>query len=88
LEGARKATDRPPVRTAAQPTAPHRNPTKPEPGTLSGVIGVAVTGQILEAAGGAAAKAGWYQAHTLAAAICVKAATTFAVFARGERLFD
>jgi len=80
-----------------QPPKNHQSPTttKTTPqtdqqtaGTLSGVIGVAVTGQILDAAGGAANKAGWFQAHALAAGICVKAAMFFAMFARGERLFD
>ncbi|KAI8475257.1 MAG: major facilitator superfamily domain-containing protein [Monoraphidium minutum] len=57
-------------------------------GTLSGVIGVAVTGRILDAAGGAAAKAGWVSAHALCAGICLKACAVFAACARGERLFD
>jgi hypothetical protein len=67
-------------------TAPRPSPNPP--GTLSGVIGVALTGRILDANGGAAAAAGWYQAYALAAGICVKAAITFNVFARGEKLFD
>ncbi|GBF98302.1 anion transporter-like [Raphidocelis subcapitata] len=57
-------------------------------GTLSGVIGVAVTGRILDAAGGASVRAGWFTAHAVAAGICLKAAAVFAFFARGERLFD
>ncbi|GLC38691.1 hypothetical protein PLESTB_000590700 [Pleodorina starrii] len=57
-------------------------------GTVSGVIGVAVTGYILDLHGGADNVAGWYTASAVSAAICVQAMLVFNVFARGERLFD
>jgi len=57
-------------------------------GTLSGVIGVAVTGVILDWGGGAAAIGGWYAAHAAAAALLLFAMVVFNVFAQGERLFD
>ncbi|KAG2483091.1 hypothetical protein HYH03_018029 [Edaphochlamys debaryana] len=57
-------------------------------GTVSGVIGVAVTGYILDASGGADNVAGWYTAHAVSAAICLQAMLVFNFFARGERLFD
>jgi hypothetical protein len=49
---------------------------------------VAVTGAILDAAGGASERAGWVSAHALCAGMCVKACSTFVFFARGERMFD
>ncbi|KAG2423950.1 hypothetical protein HXX76_014891 [Chlamydomonas incerta] len=57
-------------------------------GTVSGVIGVAVTGYILDAWGGADNVMGWYVAHAVSAAICFQAMLVFNFFARGERLFD
>lgn len=57
-------------------------------GTLSGVIGVAITGLILDHQGGAANIRGWYQAHAVCAILCVVACIVFNVFARGQRLFD
>ena len=57
-------------------------------GTLSGVIGVAVTGVILDWEGGAGVLSGWYHAHALAAVICVGATAVFTMFAKGERQFD
>ncbi|KXZ44588.1 hypothetical protein GPECTOR_65g206 [Gonium pectorale] len=57
-------------------------------GTVSGVIGVAVTGYILDAFGGADNVMGWYTAHAVSAAVCGQAMLVFNVFARGERLFD
>jgi MFS transporter, ACS family, solute carrier family 17 (sodium-dependent inorganic phosphate cotransporter), other len=72
------------TRAPPPPAPPQKNRT----GTLSGVIGVAVTGWILDANGGAAERAGWYQAHMVCAGICLKACSVFAVFARGEKLFD
>lgn len=56
-------------------------------GTLAGVVGVAVTGRILESAGGAVQAKGWYQALFLAAAQCMGGAIVFLLFGRGERLF-
>lgn len=57
-------------------------------GTVAGVVGVAVTGRILDGAGGAAERAGWLRAYGVCASVCVKAAMTFVALARGERLFD
>lgn len=57
-------------------------------GTLSGVIGVAATGWLLQRGGGAAAAGGWWAAHGVAAAGCVLAAGVFQAFARGDRIFD
>ncbi|WIA29477.1 hypothetical protein OEZ86_011978 [Tetradesmus obliquus] len=57
-------------------------------GTLAGVIGVAVTGYILDAAGGAGSIGGWWQAHSLAAVILVAAMFVFNAFAKGTKLFD
>ena len=57
-------------------------------GTLAGVIGVAVTGRILDAGGGAGEIQGWWSAYVVCAAICVAATLIFALFAKGKRLFD
>ncbi len=56
-------------------------------GTVSGVIGVAVTGIILDAMGGAGSLLGWYYAHALAATICCVAMVVFNIFARGDLVF-
>ena len=56
-------------------------------GTLSGVVGVAVTGYLLQWAGGASRPAGWYQACAAAALQCMAASLIFISAARGERLF-
>lgn len=52
-------------------------------GTLAGVVGVKLTGTILEASGGT-----WAPVFHVAAAICAAVAGVFAVFGRGERLFS
>jgi ACS family sodium-dependent inorganic phosphate cotransporter len=57
-------------------------------GTLAGVVGVAVTGYILDAAGGAAQLAGWWQAHILASGILLGALLLFSACAQGTRQFD
>eukprot|EP00878_Enallax_costatus_P033744 GHUV01037297.1.p1 GENE.GHUV01037297.1~~GHUV01037297.1.p1 ORF type:complete len:263 (+),score=37.77 GHUV01037297.1:217-1005(+) len=57
-------------------------------GTLAGVIGVAVTGYILDAAGGASSLAGWWRAHLLASVILLGALMVFNVFAKGTKQFD
>jgi len=57
-------------------------------GTLAGVIGVAVTGRILDAGGGAGEIQGWWSSYMMCAAICVAATLIFVLFARGKRLFD
>ena len=57
-------------------------------GTISGVVGVALTGVILDRMGGADNIYGWFYAHALCATICMAAMMVFNVFARGERLFD
>ena len=51
-------------------------------------MGVAVTGFILDAEGGATNLLGWWHAHTLCASICIIAMFVFNIFAKGERLFD
>lgn len=56
-------------------------------GTLSGVVGVAVTGYLLQWAGGADKAAGWYQACAAAAVQCLAGSLVFLAAARGERLF-
>eukprot|EP00887_Chlorella_sp_A99_P001216 scaffold14.g1216.t1 len=56
-------------------------------GTLSGVVGVAVTGYLLQRAGGAEQAAGWYQVLALCAVQCATGSLVFLAFARGERLF-
>lgn len=56
-------------------------------GTLAGVVGVAATGALLQAGGGAEQLAGWYQAVGLAAVLCVLGSGVFLAYARGERLF-
>ncbi|PRW51088.1 putative anion transporter 5 [Chlorella sorokiniana] len=56
-------------------------------GTLSGVVGVAVTGYLLQWAGGASQPTGWYQACAAAALQCLAASFVFIAAARGERLF-
>lgn len=52
------------------------------------MIGVAVTGYILDAAGGATNIAGWWKAHSLAAVILLVALVVFNAFAKGTRQFD
>ncbi|KAK9806410.1 hypothetical protein WJX73_003076 [Symbiochloris irregularis] len=53
-------------------------------GTLSGVIGVAVTGVMLKHSDG---MAGWWAAFLLCAAQCLAGSVFFLFFAKGERLF-
>lgn len=55
---------------------------------MAGVVGVAVTGHILDAAGGAGSIAGWWRAHSLAAFILLGALQLFNMFAKGTRQFD
>lgn len=57
-------------------------------GTLAGVVGVAVTGYILDAAGGAGHLAGWWTAHVAASLVLLAALLVFNVFAKGSRQFD
>ncbi len=52
------------------------------------MVGVQLTGFILDAQGGAGELGGWYAAHAVAAIICVMAMVVFNTFARGERQFD
>lgn len=60
----------------------------PTAGTLAGVIGVAVTGLVLDRHGGASAVMGWYMAHAVCAAVVVMSSFVFQLYARGEKLFD
>jgi len=55
-------------------------------GTLSGVIGVSVTGYILSA-WGSESNGGWYVSFMLAAALCVFGALVFARHAKGSPQF-
>ena len=57
-------------------------------GTISGVIGVAVTGAILESKGGSSYPAGWIQAFAVAALLCLAGNIFFVRSAKGERLFE
>jgi ACS family sodium-dependent inorganic phosphate cotransporter len=57
-------------------------------GTLAGVVGVAVTGYILDAAGGASQLSGWWTSHIVASAILLAASLLFSICAKGTRLFD
>lgn len=52
------------------------------------MIGVAVTGVILDWEGGATVLSGWFHAHALAAGVCLCAMLVFNSFAKGERQFD
>jgi ACS family sodium-dependent inorganic phosphate cotransporter len=56
-------------------------------GTLSGVIGVAVTGYILSA-WGVEDKRGWYASLVLAAGLCLAGALVFIRNAQGRKLFS
>ncbi len=57
-------------------------------GTVAGVVGVQLTGVILDARGGAENLSGWYLAHLVAAVVCSSAMVVFNTFARGDRVFD
>ena len=57
-------------------------------GTVAGVIGVALTGNILEFYGGAHQRAGWVTSLGLSGVLCVLGNLYFVRAARGERLFD
>ena len=52
----------------------------------AGVIGVAVTGFILDHAGEGTSR-GWWQAFMLASVLCWSGSALFLTSARGERLF-
>ncbi|CAM9760326.1 unnamed protein product [Choristocarpus tenellus] len=56
-------------------------------GTVAGVIGVALTGEILEATGGATSSTAWTCAMAVAAGVSMTALALFTTFARGEVLF-
>eukprot|EP00210_Caulerpa_lentillifera_P006519 g6226.t2 len=57
-------------------------------GTLSGVIGVAVTGWILELNGGGVEQTGWIQAFLISAVLCLMGSVFFMKSGKGEALFD
>ena len=57
-------------------------------GTISGVVGVALTGLLLEHYGGSASRGGWTVALGLSGLLCVAGNVYFLRAARGERLFD
>ncbi len=55
---------------------------------LAGVIGVAVTGLLLNTATDTVdASSGWWQAFATCAILCTAGSTIFVMFARGDRLF-
>ena len=53
---------------------------------LAGVVGVALTGFLLDSAG-ASAIIGWWQAFAACAVQCLAGAVLFVVFAKGNRIF-
>ena len=57
-------------------------------GTLSGVIGVSVTGMILQTSGGSAFVQGWSRSFSLAAVLCLVGSIFFVRSAKGDRLFE
>lgn len=57
-------------------------------GTISGVIGVAVTGFILKHNGGSENPAGWQQSFSTCAGLGIIGSLLFILFAKGEKLFD
>mmetsp|Transcript_4171 Transcript_4171/g.10464 ORF Transcript_4171/g.10464 Transcript_4171/m.10464 type:complete len:282 (+) Transcript_4171:77-922(+) len=56
-------------------------------GTMAGVIGLPVTGYLLQAAGGAAQPAGWHAACAVCSGLCAAGAVVFVIFGRGDRVF-
>lgn len=56
-------------------------------GTLSGVIGVAVTGFIIEENGGSESIVGWQLSFAVCAVLGVFGSLIFILFAKGEKLF-
>ncbi|EIE21273.1 MFS general substrate transporter [Coccomyxa subellipsoidea C-169] len=55
-------------------------------GTVAGMVGVAVTGCMLEAAG-TGSLLGWWQAFATSSALCMAGSLMFLTSARGDRLF-
>ena len=53
-------------------------------GTLAGVVGISLTGSMLEAGGGSGAVSGWAQAFGASSALCVIGAVVFALLAEGK----
>lgn len=60
----------------------------PFAGTISGVIGVAVTGFMLEHNGGSENPAGWQHSFATCAGLGITGSMLFILFAKGEKLFD
>lgn len=56
-------------------------------GTVSGIVGVALTGYVLELYGGAENREGWFYAHLLAVMLGTSGSMVFLWAAKGERLF-
>ena len=55
---------------------------------IAGVIGVAVTGLLLNTASESVdASSGWWQAFVTCAVLCTAGSCIFVMFARGDRLF-
>jgi ACS family sodium-dependent inorganic phosphate cotransporter len=58
-------------------------------GTVAGIVGVTVTGRILEGSAlGASDPSSWYMVFATPALLLVVSALFFLVFATGERIFD
>lgn len=53
----------------------------------AGVVGVALSGRLLEHAGGAAVRAGWQHAFGVSAVLCLAGSSVFVRFARGDKIF-
>lgn len=56
-------------------------------GTLSGIIGVAITGYILAWNDGGTTPDGWYMGFSLAAGLCIAGSIIFIKYAQGKRIF-
>ena len=56
-------------------------------GTLAGVIGVAVSGWLLQRAGGAASLTGWYNALGTSSVLTLAGSVIFLRYAKGTRTF-
>lgn len=57
-------------------------------GTIAGVIGVALTGVILESHGGASNRGGWTTGFATCSVLAIGGNLVFWKYARGEKLFD
>ena len=65
---------------------PHLS-THPSDIVVTGVIGVAVTGVMLNTSSGTIESNGWFQAFATCALQCMVGSAVFVLFAQGNRLF-